>query len=182
MKTKKYLIAILVLVFCLGNLFATERFSYNKKTLSGFKEGVRITFTLGSEDKVLENLGKQIGIPKVATDAELKMRLAGIKLIEDVAREIPGLAELQISGYVIKTFFGEKPYYFVHASVDFNQWVFLARDPKMSVYASTWGNSRTFFVDETAFADKYREIIGDMVDTFINDYLSVNPKERQVKE
>jgi hypothetical protein len=100
---------------------------------------------------------------QLKVDAELRLREAHIKLVDDPAPD----AYLYIWVNTLKV--GEEGWVFqVH--VGFNEYVTLHN--KKQVYAETWhtGGLGT----TTNLVSKIRGAVGDDVDEFINDYLAAN--------
>jgi hypothetical protein len=107
----------------------------------------------------------------IQTDVELKLRLAGIKVLSEEE-------SLKQSGH---------PYLYVNANVNpgltlysihckLKQGVTLSRDVSITTIATTWETSASGLVEASNLLN-IRSDIKDLVDQFINDYLSVNPKK-----
>jgi len=110
---------------------------------------------------------------KIRTDVELKLRLAGIKIVEPKI----GVPYIYINVNNLKKSNGG---FFYSISCEFKQGVLLARKypgqvnlAEFSFPATTWDRSAIGFGE---VAD-IRALIKDLVDIFVNDYLSVNPKK-----
>jgi hypothetical protein len=55
--------------------------------------------------------------------------------------------------------------------------VTLRRNPSIVVYnAMTWNMGKLGFTSSTRYAAEVRKLISEILDNFLNDYLSVNPK------
>ncbi len=111
----------------------------------------------------------------IQIDVELKLRLAGIKVITLEERlTVPGHPYLYVNVCPIKH--NSSGYaYSIH--VEFRQNVILIRN-YMETSATTWDDLNLGFTPKSAY-DAFRTIRGnikDRIDEFINDYLSVNPK------
>lgn len=127
----------------------------------------------------VENLGSDLeaaGLTKgiIQADVELKLRLARIKVLtEKEWLEELGNPSLYISVIGMKSEFG---LYACSMVIELHQKVSLSRYPAIVVLgAITWhrgsiGVCREYKVDEI------RDGVKDIVDKFINAYLSVNPK------
>jgi len=106
----------------------------------------------------------------IQTDVELQLRLAGIKVLpEDDQSASP---YLYINAHVILGQYNSGLHY---AAVDceLHQYVILARDESISTDATTWDTGSA----GTSSLEHVRDHTKDLVDKFINDYLSVNPKK-----
>ena len=109
----------------------------------------------------------------IQIDAELKLRLAGIKVITQTeGRAGQGSPYLYINVHSMAT--GER--YAMTVEVELHQNVRLDRQPTSLVYgARTWRTSSLGTVGKSRLSG-VRDAIKGMVDEFIKDYLSVNPK------
>jgi hypothetical protein len=111
----------------------------------------------------------------IKTNVELKLRLAGIKVVSDDADVVPVLHVWLIifSGRSIE---GD-PLYFGVLQVALAQPVRLDRDPKICTFAKTWEETRLQTHPRGSLQRFRDDPIGGAMDKFINDYLSVNPKK-----
>ena len=112
---------------------------------------------------------------QIHTDVELKLRLAGIKVLNEVEYLMEkGKPYLYIR---FNSFRHESGLHIINIGVGLNQSVYLERDLNIKVYgAVTWDLYYTGTVGAKN-VNQIRDIIKDLVDEFINDYLSVNPKD-----
>ncbi|MFX0198641.1 MAG: hypothetical protein ACFFCW_21170 [Candidatus Hodarchaeota archaeon] len=109
---------------------------------------------------------------QLRTDTELKLRMAGIKVLSpEESHSTPGVPALIVNANILKTKF--KPLYIFNVTVVFAQYVFLVRKPDVRVFACTWDSA---WVGYTNKLEDIRAYVKDRVDEFINAYLSVNPK------
>ena len=162
------LIMALVMVFSLAGInrsaFAIDE-KLTRETLKGFK-GVYV------DVKIKPDLD-QAGLSKsqILTDIELKLRLAGIKVLteEEWIKE-KGEPTFYISVTSLKPRGGLITYYI---SFRFYQVVFMERNPSIEQFGSTWSVGVLSIGDIKDF----RANIKDGVDRFINAYLSVNLKK-----
>jgi hypothetical protein len=121
----------------------------------------------------------------IQTDVELRLRVSGIKVFtEDEAIDAPGLPTLQItisvSGFAklpdVGTSKGEELCAY-SVSTSLFQTVTLKRDPNTEpIHAATWRVSTTAAALASNLS-RIRDSVKDLVDKFINAYLSVNPKK-----
>lgn len=117
---------------------------------------------------VVEDLSEgtlKLGLTKEAirTDVELKLRLAGIRILA----ANPGEPYLYINVNVLPS--GAV----ANVSVALTQPVKLIRDPGIEVLADTWGHEILITHPTTR---EIRSATKDLVDQFLNAWLSVNPK------
>lgn len=184
MKAKKYLIAAAVLVIGAGIVWAAKPskkpfgksdsdFIVGKDTLAGLP-GVFVAVAPIKTDVVKYSLTTRA----FQTDVELQLRRNGVKVLSAEER----IATLG------------RPYLWVEPliKIDGQQWVAgvdielmqdvrLVTNPRFVVSACTWDSS---FIGAGVLLhiQSIRRQVKDMVDTFCNDYLAANPKERPIKK
>jgi len=149
--------------FCSGAFCADDEIS--QKTLKGIKGVAVLVMDFSSELR-------KVGMSKhqIKTDAELKLRLAGIKIFsleESIIK--PGAPYLHIYTNAFKA----GGYFVYNCDVELNQIVSLARNPATKTIASTWSTS---MVGINSNPENIRTTVKDLIDRFLNAYLSVNPK------
>jgi len=159
--------SVMVVILFLSSI-TQEQVSPDKKTLRGIK----------AMAVLVENLRQDIekdGLKKssIQTDVELKLRLAGIKVLTKEEGIKPASPYLYIQVSSVKY---EDLMYSYSISVDFCQYVYLYRDTDIHFYATTWSIANIGFFGVNRVKE-IRDGIKDQVDKFINDYLAVNPKE-----
>lgn len=123
-------------------------------------------------DVIVENIDKDppagLTEQQVNTDVELKLRLAGIKVDESAT------PFLHVSMNHLRL---ESPDEYVYViTIGFNLWVEIP-----SVWegmAETWSKGTVGITPGRGAADKFRDALGDLLDEFLNDYLTANPRER----
>ncbi len=111
----------------------------------------------------------------IQMDVELKLRKAGIRVLTFEERvSAPGSPYLYINvnAALNKTI----QLYSFTINVQLKQDVYLARNPAIATKATTWSIEGTGGVGQQRLRD-IREQIADYVDTFINAYLAMNPRE-----
>jgi hypothetical protein len=158
---KYSLFALVVLLICAGN--SAAQLSLGKESLKG----------LGAVRVVVEDFNGpliEVGLNKdqIQQDVELRLRKSGIKVTSQDA-SVPYIDVLIGGAKVPRTSA------MVYAmTLDLYQPVLLQRDPSTKLYASTWSSSLAV----AAFANVtlLRNYVGDLVDSFINDYLSQNQR------
>ncbi|MFC1485468.1 hypothetical protein ACFL55_00395 [Candidatus Latescibacterota bacterium] len=130
---------------------------------------------------LVENLQSEIiadGLneEQIQTDVELKLRLAGIKVLtrEEFLKE-SGHPHLYIIVNSIKNKTGLYSYSII---VSLDQSIYLQRNPEIDIFgATTWRSKYNIStVGEFYIDTSVRDAIKDRIDIFINDYLSVNPR------
>ena len=152
-----------------------------------FTATLGVTFGTGEESLqgirglavVIEPLSSEIAragltFTDIRTDVELKLRLAGIKVltIEESVNE-PGSPWLYVNANVGLS----NNFVFYSIFVELKQSARLTRDASiMSHNATTWHTATTGFGGNSRVRE-IRNVIKDLVDEFINAYLSVNPKK-----
>ena len=172
-KFKVLVILFLFTMVCASDVFA-QLPSAEVESLRGIKGAYVIILDL-EPDIEKDGLRKD----QIKTDVELKLRLAGIKGgaknsngVEWLLKE-PGGLWLQVSVGSIKLEIGS---YIYDVAVVLHQMVYLERNTKIKISAETWRRDYFGIVGENEVADVIRNSIKDLMDEFINDYLTVNPK------
>lgn len=107
----------------------------------------------------------------IQKDVELKLRMAGLKVLSWGERsKTPGMPYISVVPYIIKTASGM---YVFNVTLSLAQRIYLERNSKL-ITAATWDYLATGF---TQNLDDIRSKIKDLVDIFLNEWLSVNPKK-----
>jgi hypothetical protein len=173
MSNKKYWIFFVImflvcLVLRLDIVLAQGNNKFTQPSLKGIK-GLSV---------LIETLPKALEKPRldedmIRTDVELKLRLAGITVVSaSEVLELPGTSSLYVCINAYKDPVGLIAF---NTTVELLQGVYLKRDISILMYASTWSASAVGTVGEFNIHE-IRGGIKDVVDVFINAYLSVNPK------
>ena len=162
-------ITLMVLFLLITSSVYGQTSESNIESLRGLKGvGVMVKDLISDIEK--DGLRKE----NIQTDVELKLRLAGIKVLtqEEQFNE-PGIPCLGVS---VDSFIRDgSNIYAVNISIEFLQKVYLGRDLKIVTVGITWSKSFMGTVGASNVND-IRDSVKDKVDEFINDYLSVNPK------
>jgi hypothetical protein len=109
----------------------------------------------------------------IRKEAELKLRLAGIRVLSrEEWEKQPGRPYLQVWPKVLKG--GVLGGYIYHISLEFKQYVGLARSSSIQVFGTTWSAEHMGYTPELK---DVQDKVKDRIDQFINAYLSVNPKK-----
>lgn len=107
-------------------------------------------------------------------DAELRMRKAGaLVLTREQAAESPNAPRLRVR--ILTSKVHNAPYYAYTVAVNFGQAATLTRDSSIMVDAITWSKVGMGMV-KTKEVDEMRNIVGELVDEFLNAYLAENPR------
>ncbi len=114
-----------------------------------------------------------IELDRIRTITELKLRLAGIEVVEFAPEYLyltAACARIEVGDKILG--------YAVHSSLDLVQRTPLLRDMGNIVFSRTWHTHKTNIIPGTHINTKYKSSLDGLVDKFINDYLSANPKIR----
>ena len=114
---------------------------------------------------------------QIRVDVELKLRMAGIKVLSDEERfNTPGMPFLYVRVSIGETS-DLLPILGYNITVQLRQQVYLARNFEL-LFGSTWEKSVTDAVN-IRNVSATRKMVKNFVDHFIYDYLLVNPKGRK---
>jgi hypothetical protein len=110
----------------------------------------------------------------IQTDVELKLRLAGVKVLtKEESIKTPGSPYL----YVNLNFIPANGFSVYQIEVDLKQSVLLDRDNAVRSYgATTWSTSILGMAPRDTVST-IRRALSDLLDKFLNAYLAVNPKK-----
>ncbi|MBW2317999.1 MAG: hypothetical protein JRF24_04820 [Deltaproteobacteria bacterium] len=171
------ILVIPIIIFCLmisGSLCqgsAVENDDYSRGSLSGLQGVYVATRSLEPE---IEKRG--LSASAIKTDAELMLRIAGINVLtkEQWIKTKGGpvfYIEIDIiDGSIITNALDHNLYAF-RISVEFNQDVFLVRNPAMRVLSPTWSTS---YLGVTNSLPRIRSKVKKMVQRFIDAFQEVN--------
>ncbi len=202
MKAKKYWILVIVSFSILIVLWPaqqitgeTDKSAKDKKTDSNLtalqKSALSYKAILADEKEILQGLEgvsvsvesiepevKKYGLTRQAlqTDTELQLRQYGIKVLtREEHLSMPGMQYLYINVNVV---IDEGDLTIAAAiRVELLESVLLLREPKrICMGATTWRRDSVVLVGLRGIKDM-REVVKDLVNEFINDYLAANPKE-----
>lgn len=113
---------------------------------------------------------------QLQTDVELKLRLAGIKVLtreQHLVQDEDGRPYLYLSINSVKR---QSGFYSLCIDISLMQDVRLVRNFQLVYGVSTWSKGSVMTVGENRLRQAVRDDVKDRVDEFINAYLSVNPK------
>ncbi|MGO9641717.1 MAG: hypothetical protein ACLP1Y_10475 [Candidatus Acidiferrales bacterium] len=131
-------------------------------------KGIRTVYVL-IED--LPDGAKVLGLSgdAIQTDVELRLRLAGIHVVtQEEGLKLPGAPHLYVNVNLTDDARA------LGIDVQLAQNVLLERNSLFVPSAATWSKG---FTGENPTAQIIRDRIKDLVDMFLNDWLSVNPKK-----
>ena len=129
--------------------------------------GINTLFVLVED---LPDGAKKLGLAPLAlqTDAELKLRLAGLRVItEQESLKVPGGPYLYVD--VAATASGDA----VFVAVEVHQDATLELNHKVVAGVTTWQRGAVFKYPK---AQDIRDDVKDFIDQFLNDWLTANPK------
>jgi hypothetical protein len=159
---KNFLLATAVVLICAGG--SAAQMSLGKESLKRLPGVVVIV-----EDLSSQMVDAGVNKDQIQQDVELRLRKADIRVLSRDTSSAP-VIDVIIGGVKVpKT---NATAYAI--SLTLSQRVILERDPSIKLYAQTWwaGVSVGYVINGT----EIRNELGDVVDSFINDYLSQNPR------
>jgi hypothetical protein len=159
---KNFLLATAVVLVCTGSSVA--QMSLGKESLKGLS-AVRVIV----EDFSAQIVDAGLHNDQIQQDVELRLRKAGIKVVSQDTSSAPFI-NVVIGGVKVPRTNGTA----YAMTLTLSQYVILERDPSIRVSAETW--SASLAVGYVINATEIRNQLGDVVDSFINDYLSQNPR------
>jgi hypothetical protein len=143
-----------------------------RETLSGINDVSIIIEQIQIVPKYATYSG--VSVQNIKTDVELKLRGAGLKVItpEEATKTLSPYLGVKIQLVKIE----QLDYFIPHLAVELYQFVTLYRNPLIKTSSPTWSVETIGGVSGIRLSDHVRKGISDIVDMFINAYLSVNPK------
>ena len=169
MSTNKRIVLILfvVVVFALIKLNAFV-LADELESLRGL-QGVRVAVEKLSAEIERDGLSQA----ELKIDMEQKLRLAGLNVLTiEETRELPGAPYLRLGVQVLKSRSG---FYVYSVGIELRERVHPLRRPRQSTWATTWDSLERF--GWSSNTSDIRKTAKDVVDEFVNAYLSVNPKQ-----
>ena len=152
----------------------------SRECAAGDDESARSSLKgLGGLGVVVEDMRAEVerdGLTRdqLQADVELRLRKAGIRVVkrDDVAAT-PGAPYLYVNLNALKD--PDVALYVYALGLELTQRVTLVRDPKITVFAATWGVRGVGTIGVRRLGD-LRSTVTDYVDRFINAYLEQNPR------
>ena len=150
----------IALVICPCASFGADT-STERETLQGLK-GFKVVI----EELPPAAIADGLTVDQLRIDVELRLRKAGVPVTTT------GRPFLYINVYPVKR---KDDVYVYSCRVEVMQEVLVLENEKVSV-AATWSDQMTGSVGSLKMARFIRDQVADLVDEFLNAYLSVNPK------
>ena len=171
---KMFLVLVMVLIGGSVVQAQVESFEVGKRVIRGSLKGLKGMYVMVGNYPDIKKDGLRESTIK--TDVELKLRMAGIKVLtkEECIKD-PGNPYLWIGVHSFKNEIIDIYAYCI--IVELKQRVILSRDKKIECPATTWFTTVNIGTVGANNVNSLRDNIKDRVDVFINDYLAVNPKE-----
>ena len=171
MKNAQGIIAVSVVVLqLLAHCVQAENGVSDKESLRGIKS---IAVTTG----IISRNAKKMGINKnsLRKYIESKLGAAGITVANhDELHADSAIPSLQVGFYLSYS----KPTYMYTLMLGLNEKVHLERDPKITAYAMPWWRIiRGEHTGATGLQKEVEESLRRLVDEFVKDYRSVNPRQ-----
>jgi len=156
----------LLLTVCLGHVGAQD-LPKNRTSLKGLR-GFAVVVNGVSEEAKKDGLTPE----QLQTDTELRLRKTGLIVVN-----IEGQSASMVPVLYIKLLFlkNSTSLYAVRCDVELLQDVTADANGER-VFAPTWSDGTVLTVGSNKIGEAVRGEIGDLVDKFLNAYLSVNPK------
>jgi len=166
-----YAALVALFLFSTPIAHADEVEEFQRKSLKGLKNLSVGYVHMPSE---LEQNGS-LTSDEIRTDVELKLRLAGIQVVDLKDFDSPSSSS-SILNVSVNAHSSSLGIWAISVNVGVMQPVMLDRDRSILTYGETWGLFRLGLLEKSMIRS-VRETIKDMVDQFINAYLAVNPKK-----
>ena len=167
---KSLLVVFLSLILALsqwGRLAHGVNNEMTRETLRGLA-GVKVV--VEPMKWAIENAG--LTTDQLRNDTELKLRLAGIQVFgPEEPSTVAGNPFLYVNAKILR--YGSRDRYFFHIRVELSQGVSLIRASEVKTFATTWS---VYVAGTSHKLVTVREQLGELLELFINAYLSVNPK------
>ena len=152
-------------IFLLCSTMAAQNSEESRRTLRGI---TGFYVTVRQLDPAVEKEG--LTANQIRSDVELRLGSAGIKVLarEEVS-QVPGKPLLSVDLAV-----GSKQGLYPYAlDIGVHQMARLQRDPTVTVHATTWSGGTAGIAGLSGI----REAVRDLLDEFINAWLSANAKQ-----
>jgi len=163
------LLLLTLIPFYIPELSAQTYAIAERKTLRGLK-GFSVLIEEPTDEITQAGLTKSI----LKTDVELKLRKAGIQILtRDEMHLTPGRPRLYVNVNALILPLNKSRSFIYSVSVEFTQDVILFRNRSIKIHTKTWEQNTLGINPDLRHV---REVVGDLVDQFMNDYLAVNPK------
>jgi len=116
---------------------------------------------------------KEISETQIRTDTELKLRLAGINVVDNIDEPLDATLFVDIEG----TEYESGDYYIFMIMIGVHQLVIIPRfsTDKNAIWGETWSIT-SYGIVKKENINSLKNYVRESVDIFLNAYLSVNPK------
>jgi len=160
---KNVLLVLVLSLLAVSPIISSEP---EKKSLAGIS-GMNLII------ETLDDVALEAGLSKeqLKTDVEQKLRLAEI----EVDSKSSPYVYVWINCALPKSASGQEMGYVAMVHVEFKQEVYVLGNSHR-MYAPTWESSLLIWGSQSGFEDDARKRVRDLMDQFINDYISVNRK------
>jgi hypothetical protein len=165
--TRRVATICLTTVFLIGIGSSSVRAQNTELTTASLK-GITAVHVLVEK---LSESARALGLTEetIRTDAELKLRLAGVRVVtHEESLKIPGMPYLYVDVALSKSGGAS------HIAVELHQNATLERNGQFVASVTTWDTSG---IGSNLTAQDIRDHTKDLVDEFLNAWLSVNPKK-----
>jgi len=158
----RWFLTVLTLLFAIGVPLLADDDTTSRQSLKGIKS---IAVVIGPLDS--DELTEGLTVDQLQTDVELRLRKAGVSVVTSG----PTVVLLVDTNFLKNANTGLYAYY---CEVKVLQLV--TAPNATSLVAPTWSKSILIMVGSANLSSSVRGRVGDLVDKFLNAYLSVNPK------
>jgi len=127
----------------------------------------------------IESLGAEtqaggLSVEQLQADVELRLRKAGLRVLDESGDDLAPF--LYVNVHAIKGDIGS--FYAVNVSIEFHGWTTFGSGRDLLVTAvPVWSKETLGLLPTESFATKTRQLVTDLSDQFINDFLAANPPE-----
>jgi hypothetical protein len=155
------------------SLSSLAQIGADKETLKGVTSIIVIVNPFNSgEDEEIKSL-----ITQMQRDTEIRLRKAGIRVLNGTKERDSQKAFLNIDPHIGPLAEPLNGLYVYTVGLEIDQDISLIRNPNITRHlVPTYDVSRKTGVIGKNKLSNLRDIVADLVDTFINDYLTINPK------
>jgi len=169
--TKSVLIAILISI-CMTSIDSKAINDINaRSTLRNLKD-----FGVIVEQTYVDGRGNENTSSSLQTEIELKLRMAGIKILSREELKDERDTPVLTAKYTVVSDWG-RYFDFYNVEIELRQLVSLFRDKKIISPAITWSSMRRGSPKYGKGKDEAKRALFELIDEFINSFLAENPKK-----
>lgn len=172
---KRLILIASCIVVC--SVFGSAQNVFDRQMLKGLSSvDVHV---IGPPEQVRNAFG--ISSYDLATQVELKLRQAGLRVIKKTDSTVPPLLTVIVNSTIPDS--NDPPVYAVSIDVDLSQIgrlvpnVKVARLPERLPYVGTWHCNRVYLYGREAAQVHFKQCVLGIIDEFLNDYIAENPKQ-----